>query len=428
MRERTVAVLVVLLALSGASCGRQTKNPPVVTATVDTRDNASLVAAGEGAVWVGSESAVTRLDPATGRSAVVEIPGLSGLAVGAGAVWAGGSAGLSRIDPGTGQVTATIPLGSSARAVAADSVWVWTVVADTTLVKINPTNNRVEARVAVAPRVAGLAVGDGAAWASDPVGRELVRLDERTAAVTRVRTGVDPAGVAVGEGSVWVADTALGTVARYDPGADRVTATIEVPHRPAAVAVGEGGVWVVGQDARGVVARIDPVANRVTAEVEVGAPAVAVAAGGGSVWVVRQGPSSLVRIAATAEALARHKAVPTTEAPSVIEYRRSGGIAGFSDVLTVDLSSGRARPGVGVNGPGVFDVPPDTVAALRRAAEEARFPKLSRAYGGSSIADEIYYDVSYRGRSVRASSGAVPERLRPLIRLLESLVEERARP
>ena len=384
------------------------------------------MAAGEGAVWVGSESAVTRLDPTTGRSTVVEIPGLSGLAVGVGAVWAGGRAGISRIDPGSGQVRATIPLGSTARTVAAGSGSVWTVVADDALVRINPTSNRVEARVAVAPRLAGLAVGDGAVWTSDAAGGELVEVDERASTVTRrVGIGVDPAGVAVGEGSVWVANTALATVARYDPGAERITATIEVPHRPTALAVGEGAVWVIGGDAREVVARIDPATNKVTATVEVGAPLVSVAAAEGSVWALRQTPSNLLRIAATAEAVARHKAVPTTDAPSVIDYRRSGGIAGFSDVLTVDLSSGQARLGVGVNRPGVFDIPPETVAAIRKAAEDARFPKLRRAYGGSSLADDIYYEVAYRGRSVGASSGAVPERLSPLIRLLESLVEER---
>ncbi|MBW3546537.1 MAG: hypothetical protein KY452_00150 [Actinobacteria bacterium] len=430
MRVRSglgLLVPVLVLVSSVAACGGDEK-APAISATVAVRDNAFLVAVGHGAVWVGSDGVVTRLDPSTGQSTVVEVPGLGGLAVGAGAVWAGGSAGLSLIDPQSGMVTATIPAESSARMVAADSESVWAVLGDTRLTRVNTTEKRLVASEAVAPRVGGLAVGDGSVWASDPVAGELIRLDPMTNTVTdRVEIGVGPRGVAVGEGSVWVANTDVGTITRYDPRANRVATTIEVPDRPVSLAVGEGGVWVIGEDAQGLVSRIDPVTNTVTDQVKVGAPLAAVAAGEGAVWVLGRTPSTLVRIAASTEALARHEPVPTTEAPAIVEYRRSGGIAGFSDVLTVDLSSGRARLGTTVNGPGDFEVPSETLAAVRKAAEDARFPELRSAYRGSAVVDDIVYEVSYRGRTVRASDGAVPERLQPLIRLLSSLVEGEGR-
>jgi YVTN family beta-propeller protein len=96
------------------------------------------IAAGEGGVWVGSNtfSTVTRIDPDT-RRVVAEIPvgtsralpsGLYSVAAGAGAVWAANSAELSvvRIDPRTNKVTARIglPVSPRAIAIAGDTVWV----------------------------------------------------------------------------------------------------------------------------------------------------------------------------------------------------------------------------------------------------------------------------------------------------------------
>ena len=95
--------------------------------------------AGEGAVWVGSntDSTVTRIEPDT-RMKVAEIDvrrdppyesGLFGVATGARSVWAlnRSTREVVRIDPRTNEVVARIPLGPGVEPrtlhVAGDAVW-----------------------------------------------------------------------------------------------------------------------------------------------------------------------------------------------------------------------------------------------------------------------------------------------------------------
>jgi glutamine cyclotransferase len=93
------------------------------------------IAAGEGGVWVGSNSwgTVTRIDPDTRRVVrhldVKAIPlGLYSVEVGAGSVWAvdwfGGD--VIRVEPRTNKVIARIHLAASPRdvSVADGKVWV----------------------------------------------------------------------------------------------------------------------------------------------------------------------------------------------------------------------------------------------------------------------------------------------------------------
>lgn len=101
---------------------------------------------GEGGVWVSSpaSSTVLRIDPRRGK--VVASISVSGdpqdFAFGAGAVWVGTQPGVTRIDAETNQVTGTITLGSHAWGVMAfdRDGFLWAATPDTrTLFKIDPT-------------------------------------------------------------------------------------------------------------------------------------------------------------------------------------------------------------------------------------------------------------------------------------------------
>jgi len=159
-----------------------------VVATVTIAAGVQGLAFGEGSVWAANENsgAVLRIDPATNTviATVATVGAPEGIADGGGAIWVTnyGTTGqpdglLSRIDPVTNQVTQTIPIGKNPVwvAYAGGSVWV-ALYTEATLVRVNPTTNSVQARIASSKAaavwpdgsvfgLAGVAATDHAAWA-----------------------------------------------------------------------------------------------------------------------------------------------------------------------------------------------------------------------------------------------------------------------
>jgi hypothetical protein len=170
--------------------------------------------------------------------------------------------------------------------------------------------------------IAGVALGEGAAWVAGWGARSasISRIDtERNEVVARIPLEGDVADVAAGEGAVWVPGglcverlpedpdvcrLAL-RVSRVDPRANEVVATIPIeppagvhPSTPFAqgVAVGEDEVWVsVSWNPReslswnstaGEVVRIDPRTNEIVARIDARGRPGELAVGAGSVWVL----------------------------------------------------------------------------------------------------------------------------------------------
>ena len=65
--------------------------------------------------------------------------------------------------------------------------------------------------------------------------------------VTPIQVGDGPVDVAVGEGAVWVANGLGRSVKRIDPESDKVVATIKLGNEPQRIAAGAGKVWVTVQ-------------------------------------------------------------------------------------------------------------------------------------------------------------------------------------
>ena len=134
-------------------------------------------------------------------------------------------------------------------ATGGDQVW---VVADTVkemqpnLLRLDPGNGRVLDEVLVPwASVAGLAVGAGAVWISDPYAGAVWRVDPGPRAMQQTvaaELGVD--SVAADGHSVWASNSVTGTVSRIDPATNRVTATVAIGGTPRSVALGAGRVWV----------------------------------------------------------------------------------------------------------------------------------------------------------------------------------------
>jgi class 3 adenylate cyclase/streptogramin lyase len=257
----------------------------------------SLIAAGEGYVWVADPngSTLVKIDPRTRRIASrvgVEAGTIPiGLAVGHGSVWlavlrgtrrfvlelgpqfgelrreiaVGGrlvfeddalwvldteTGGVWRIDPRTkGRSKLVEGLSASSIAITPEAVW---VAGLSTVTKIDPvTKLELDEITTGAPpgEVGSVAAGYGSVWFASSGATTLWRIDQQSDALTRTfRVGKGPSGVTVGGGAVWVANSRDGSVTRIDRQGNMKT--IRTGSAPAGVVAAYGEVWVTSGEPR----------------------------------------------------------------------------------------------------------------------------------------------------------------------------------
>lgn len=321
--RRWLAALTVALLV--ASCARQTLHPASSETEPERITQIPLVgsgyiydvAVGEGAVWATSHAGLYRIDPTTGAAVLVlHQDYLFRVALGHEAVWitTGEDGRILRLDPDSNTVTAEIDVGAgpvTSLAVSKDAIW---ASANSDLVRIDPANNEVVARLRSQSPFGDVAFGDGALWVIADVDQEgeLLRIDPDTTEVQHRIPLADPSGwnqIATGEGAVWVTSSpnihsdgvSLVHLYRIDPLTGDVTAKIHLGDGPSglaagqgassysALALGEGSVWV-NVDYEGILVRIDPSSLSVSEKLEGIAggssdvsPGLTV--GAGAVWV-----------------------------------------------------------------------------------------------------------------------------------------------
>jgi TolB protein len=234
------------------------------------------IAVGFGSVWVanpvftdsdprfpqGTTGGVARLDPATNRpvdSVVFTDRTPTQVAVGEGAVWMTTGDAVTRLDPETLEIEATISVNRRPGdpfpvltdiAAGEGAVWVGLGVEPphpgNAVARIDPRTNRVVAFVELVGRVGDVAIGEGAVWATEEEPEFVVRIDPTTnSEAARIDLpGAD--GLATGRGSVWAGFVDLpGGVAMIDPSINQELRVITLEGEPTDVAVGEGVVWAV---------------------------------------------------------------------------------------------------------------------------------------------------------------------------------------
>ncbi|MDI6718046.1 MAG: hypothetical protein QMD46_00325 [Methanomicrobiales archaeon] len=114
-----------------------------------------------------------------------------------------------------------------------------------------------------------------------------------------------------------------------------------------------------------------------------------------------------------------------TPSPVLVEYSRTGGIAGFDDHLVVHENGTAVLSRRTVEG--AFFLDPTIMDVLRDDLEAADFPSLDERYPAPSPgADYITYRITYRNRTVTAETTAVPERLEPAIRTLDRIIQSQS--
>jgi virginiamycin B lyase len=165
--------------------------------------------------------------------------------------------------------------------------------------RLDPKTNKVAAVIPVGKGpCSGLVAAFGSVWVPNCGDETIVRLDMKTGAITStIRTGIGSSegSIVAGAESIWILTDKKGTLARFDPGTDRVVAEIYVPTGSFGIAFGDDAVWVTSTD-HDSVARIDPHTNLVVETIAVGKQPRFLAAGGGAVWTLNQGDGSVSRI------------------------------------------------------------------------------------------------------------------------------------
>jgi YVTN family beta-propeller protein len=169
------------------------------------------------------------------------------------------------------------------------------------LSRVDPQFNQVTDPIEVGGTAFGspngsVAVGPGSIWAvfGDSTLARIEPGSERVAEAARA--GSIPAGIVVGSGSVWVSNSGEASVTRYNPAAfaEGPLDRFNVGRRPTGLAVGERAIWVANT-ASDSVSRIDPDSGAVV-QIGVGESPTAVAATEDAVWVVNSGSGTLSRI------------------------------------------------------------------------------------------------------------------------------------
>ena len=209
-----------------------------VVATTAVGRAASGLAVGAGAVWVSrrSDGTVVRIDPATNQVAATIGVGRAprAVTVAGGVVWVAlPERGLGRIDPASNRSTMVdVPRCCDGELAAGEgALWVANR-GDDTLVRVDLATGRVAARIPLPrptqQRPHQVAVGDGAVWVTSASARRgtanlLWRVDPASNQVIGTldlgptSAGGIPNSVAAGNGAVWVGGMTKGSIVRLEP-------------------------------------------------------------------------------------------------------------------------------------------------------------------------------------------------------------------
>ena len=234
------------------------------------------VEVGAGGVWVLSDWAVLRIDPAINAVvATVRLPRGSGqerwthMEVGPAAVYVCRcvpipAPGLLRIDPVRRDFTYVLKRPVGQIAYGESALWALTGYEADTIERIDPESKAVVATIPLErvgelhgyrPRIA---VGEGAIWVASR--QSLWRINPATNRfLGSVPVGIEAKGsfvsgkaegsVATGYGAVWIMSFGDGVLLRVDPESQTVAKTIPLgtliyPATLDAIAAGEGAVWI----------------------------------------------------------------------------------------------------------------------------------------------------------------------------------------
>ena len=108
------------------------------------------------------------------------------------------------------------------------------------------------------------------------------------------------------------------------------------------------------------------------------------------------------------------------ESSLLIEFQRSGGIRGTDDRLTIDSDGTATLTRDGATS--TITIDRSVIDRLRRALREIEFDKLVVEDSPRRGGDAYEYAITYRGRTLHALETALPGPLRPVVELLDGIL------
>ena len=121
--------------------------------------------------------------------------------------------------------------------------------------------------------------------------------------------------------------------------------------------------------------------------------------------------------------LSEHETARNSSSPPgiLLDYHRTGGIAGFDDYLIV-FENGESVISTR-QGSGIVVLNPDSLKKIKDLLDQAHFTALNASYPASSTgADYFNYTITYKGHTVTTQDTGVPESLLPVIRELNDVI------
>ena len=319
--RRMIWIALLVCTFLCAACGPGPSGSASSTATTTHIDFGKLPSAGT----------VSATIPAIGGTVTDSI---YGIAADDTAIWIHNSqrGTVVRVDPTTNRVVATIPVGHGVGDVGLTPGAVWVLNHDDyTVTRIDPSTNQVAATIAL-PHITGsvhlrisLSSSAGAVWVAREDQDAAWRIDPQTnQAGPEIAPLGGPTWMALVSGSLWVClrDEFVSSVIRIDPATSNILAHVDLGDGQYAcdgLTVANGAIWaeLLSTTYDAGLARIDPATNKVTATIFMPlSPAInALAADDHGVWLAKPA-SGIVRISPT-----------TNQAVSFLSLPGASGIA-----------------------------------------------------------------------------------------------------
>lgn len=294
MRSPTITAVCIALAATGAFAADGKKTAP----KPKTSTSAQAAAAGATAARAGVKTPGVQIPFASLKAEAqiaVETPGWISFAAGSVLMPNRAKNALLRIDAKTSKAQDPIagleqPCGNAISAFG--SLWIANCGAKT-LARIDMKTAKIAATLAIgaADAMTGLAATADSVWMLVDAKTTLARIDPGdNKVVDELRLPAGCNNLAYDEGSLWVTCPEEARILRINPHTNLVEKRIEVAGGPRALAFGANSLWVLCEK-EGKLARIDPHANKVIKTIDLGTlnAAGSLAFGDGFVWITQSG-------------------------------------------------------------------------------------------------------------------------------------------
>jgi streptogramin lyase len=261
-----------------------------------------------------------------------------------------------------GKVLARIDAGRGPNSVAVGAGAVWFTTSEGSVLRVDPTTNRVAATIPVGTRAGAITTGDDTVWVAEPDAREVVRIDPvSNAVVARISVGTEescPTWLTADATSLWAVLYTLG-IARIDATTNTVAAQTSSSQakscQPASVALAGGRVWIL-DTFTGRLLALDPKSLATISTSQLGTGVWQIAGDANSLWALNQTRGRLVHIDPRDGSIMKRVSTNTRQAQQLVLGADSVWFYDGKAIVRVSETSGKTRARIKMSKANAFTV------------------------------------------------------------------------